>query len=485
MVIIKDLVVLFMVFVGIPALAALFCFWRPSRKIGFFALVFFSVYNNHLSLNLVSREWYRGSSRGFEISCLDILAAGLLCAMFLRPARGSRKWYWPAGFLPMALYFFVCVCSALFSNPKLFAMFEVLKVFRGTLIFVTAAMFIQSERELRVLVWAVACIVCWEGFLALKMRYLGHDYRVQATFDHPNSLSMFMVLSAPILYASAVSNWSAMLRLASFIGVGLACAAVILTVSRSGVFTIGTVIMLTVIACFSFRLNPQNIFITITVLAALAFGVAFSWKTLSQRFTSMEDEYTDKGGAMNRGSYLKLAGLIRHDHFFGIGLNNWSYAVSETYGPMIGLPYKAYYGTDEEPDQTVDSDMVDPTGTSLDDAQAPPAHNLGALTLGEIGVPGLVVFGFVWLRWLQMGAVFLLRRPPDPLRRIGLGIFFGTMAVAFQSWTEWEYRQTPIMFYFHLMLGTLAGLYMMRRDDIRWARRERNRQDETGQAPAA
>ncbi|HEX4342138.1 MAG TPA: hypothetical protein VH255_02030 [Verrucomicrobiae bacterium] len=480
----KDLAAAFMIFCGIPAFAALFCFWKGGRKYGFFLIVISAVYTTHMDLNLVSREWYRGSTRGFEISCLDILSAGLLIAMVLRPARGSRKWYWPAGFFPMVAYLAVCLCSVTFSDPKLFGMFEVLKVIRGFMMFMTAALFVQSRRELKVLVWGLACIVCWEGLLSLKMRYLGGLYRIQGSFDHPNSLSMFMILCAPILYASAVSKWSDWLRLVCFCGVGLASAAVIMTVSRTGVVTIGTVLFLTALACFSFKLNWQNIVITVAVLGALSVGVIYAWPTLMARFNGTSEEYSEKS-AMNRGSYLRLAKLIRSDHFFGIGLNNWSYWVSNEYGPMIGLPYTPYEGTDWPPDQEVHSGVVDPSGQPLDDAQAPPAHNLPALTVGELGYPGILVFGFLWLRWLQMGSVFLLNRPIDPLRRIGLGMFFGTVAVAFQSWTEWEYRQTPIMFIFLLVLGGLAGLYKIRKDDIRWERAERRREREMSQhAPA-
>jgi len=60
-----------------------------------------------------------------------------------------------------------------------------------------------------------------------------------------------------------------------------------------------------------------------------------------------------------------------------------------------------YRGSDHVP-----SDIIPPE-SNVDEAQAAPAHNLGALTLGELGIPGLALFAIIWLRWFQMGGSFL------------------------------------------------------------------------------
>ena len=104
-----------------------------------------------------------------------------------------------------------------------------------------------------------------------------------------------------------------------------------------------------------------------------------------------------------------------------------------------------------------------PAGSNVDAAQAAPAHSLGALTVGEMGLGGLALFSLLWLRWFQMGAGFLWPRTPDPARRLGVGLFFGTCGIFFQSLTEWVFRQTPIFFTFHIMLGALASLYYLKK----------------------
>jgi hypothetical protein len=458
----KELVGLAALLTGIPLACAILLFWSRARDWVFFVLVAWTVFGHHTHINFLSREWYRGTTRGFEFTPLDILAVALLGALLLRPRRGRRRWYWLGGLLPMLTYAAYATLSLLFAEPKLFALFELNKLVRGIVVLVAAALYVQGERELKWFVWGLITAVWVEGIVALKMRYLGGVHRVFGSLDHPNSLSMFLCMCAPVLYCAAMSHWRRGLRWAALGGVTLASAGVILTISRMGVLALSVVLLGAVAACFSFRLSLRNLVMSGAVLGALVFGVAYAWTTLMSRYgeASLEDEYGTES-LLGRGSYLRLGVMLANENLLGVGLNNWCWWVSNEYGPRFGIPYRPYESTSAPPDQTV------PRG--LDAAQAPPAHNLAALTAGELGWPGLVIFAAVWVRWLWMGASFLFRRSPDPVSRLGLGLFFALLAVILQSFTEWEYRQTPILFSVHLLMGTLAGVYWQRQRAARAA----------------
>jgi hypothetical protein len=131
--------------------------------------------------------------------------------------------------------------------------------------------------------------------------------------------------------------------------------------------------------------------------------------------------------------------------------------VSEKYGPRLGYRFVHYKGTDVEPSTVI------PPESNVDEAQAAPAHSLGALTAGELGIPGLIMFAIVWMRWFQMAASFLWPRTNDPLRRIGVGIFFALCGIFLQSLTEWVFRHSPIYYVVNINLGVLASLYYMKR----------------------
>jgi hypothetical protein len=182
--------------------------------------------------------------------------------------------------------------------------------------------------------------------------------------------------------------------------------------------------------------------------------LARAWDTLKDRYleATFEEEYLDEN-LEGRGFYLRLARSIIADRFFGVGLNNWSHWVSKTYGPRLGTPYEDYDDLTSIPDREEVQDFN----------HAAPAHNLGALVIGELGVPGLFLFVLLWLRWFQMGLCFIWPRVPSAMRRLGVGILFGVGGVFLQSVTEWTFRQTHIYLTFHALVGVLAGLYYYRR----------------------
>jgi hypothetical protein len=90
-----------------------------------------------------------------------------------------------------------------------------------------------------------------------------------------------------------------------------------------------------------------------------------------------------------------------------------------------------------------------------------------------LGVPGLIIFALVWMRWFQMGASFLFVRTNRAVGRLGIGIFFSICGVFLQNLFEWVYRQTHITIAFHVLLGALASLYHLKQRRRAEAVRER------------
>lgn len=456
------------------------CLSTRVRDLFFLLLVTLSPLIERLDLNYVSREWYRGTSRGFEVSILDILALSLLVSALLAPRRGESRGYWPPSFGFMLLFFFYACLNVGMAEPKLFALFELFRMFRGLLLVLAVAFYVRGERELRLFVVSLGIVVCYEGLLALKQRYLGGIHRVPGTVDESNSLSVLLCTTAPVMVAALTSELPKKLKLICACAIPLALVAEIMTISRAGVTIMSLVLFGATVSTIKFRLNPRMIAGTLVVVLGVAGLAAKSWNTLSTRFgeSSMEQEYGNKKN-MGRGYYIRMAKAIAAERFFGVGLNNWSYWVSNRFGPQHGYKFVPYKGTDREP-----SDVV-PSDSNVDEAQAAPAHNLGALTIGELGIPGLVLFSIVWLRWFQMGGSFLFKRNPDPLRRIAIGIFFGSWGMFLQCLTEWVFRHLPLYYTFHVMLGVLMSLYYLKQKARRAALAEREIETDLDRTSAA
>jgi hypothetical protein len=450
---------------GIPfatVAAAVLATWsRRIRDLFFFAMVSLAIYAERMEVNFFSAAWYRGTTRGLQITLLEILAFGLLVGCWAGRPEGERRRFWPGSLGLLLVFLAYAIISVAASEPRMFGLFELSKMAGSILIFVAVAAYVRSRREWTILLVALGCAVAFEGAWAVEQHFVTHLDRAEGTLDHANSLSMYCCLTVPLLVAGAFAAWSRPLKWFCAASAALGAVGLVLTFSRAGIPVFIVVVMGTVVTCASWQLNFRRVAVWALLLAGAAGLTAGVWHQVVDRYaqSTLEEEYLDPT-VDGRGVYLRLASALARDHFFGVGLNNWSYQVSRTYGPRLGFAFANY------------DDLVAIYGTTdaelFGDAYlAPPAHNLGALTLGELGVPGFIIFALLWLRWLGMGLPFLRMPRGDPMRLMGIGIFFGTCGIFGQSLTEWVYRQTPILDTFYILLGTLASLAAARRRALR------------------
>lgn len=437
--------------------------FRWARDAGFFILVAGAAFTTRMDVNFLSLEWYRGTTRGIEMTGLDIVAIGLFVGCLLTPRyKDLPRWYWPTGLGLLMLYATYCLVSVLVSKPQMFGLFELSKILRGVLFFMTAAIYLRTRRELVVLVTALALVVGYQGFLGLEQRYLYGIHRVTGSIEDPNSLSMYLCMCSPLLLAAALSNFPLWLRGLCALACASAAVGVLLTISRAGIPIFGTVMIGAGVFCVSWKPSLKKA-VAVGVIALMgAAALGHAWDMLKTRYgqATLKEEYLEDNEG--RGVYLRWASAIIDDHFMGVGLGNWSYWVSKVYGPEAGFKYRDY------DDRMTAAEKEGPASALY----AAPAHNLAALTAGELGVPGLVIFALVWARWFFMGLGFLWRKTPDPMRRLGVGLFFSTCGIFLQSVTEWTFRQTQIFITFHLLVGALAALRHAKRRAAKLAREQ-------------
>lgn len=424
------------------------------REVALFGIAAGGVLTERLAINFYDAYWYRGTTRGFEVTFVDILAFALFASTVLMPRHGRERFYWPPGLGPMLLFALCAGVSVALASPQVFGWYELSKLVRGIAVFLAAAYFVRGEREIMLLVLALSAAVFLEGATAVRQRVLEGVFRATGTLDHPNSLSMYLCLVAPVLLAASASDLPRWVRRVCGAAVAVATLTVMLTLSRAGIPAFAAVAGGTALCCGLLRLTPRNIVAAAIAGVAVVVVVAKSWDLLVARYksASLEAEYFDTTGE-GRGYYFRQAGIVLAAQPFGVGLGNWSYWVSKKYGAMAGMHYEDYDDVAFPP----------PNELLLMYRYAAPAHNLGVLTAGEVGWWGLGVFTFVWLRWFQIGAGFLRGRAVEALHRLGVGIFFGCAGVFLQSFTEWTFRQTQIFLTFHLLVGALASFQRLKR----------------------
>jgi len=148
-----------------------------SRKMHDFVFMFLvfgttqpgSLFGLPTDINFLSREWYRGTTRGIEVSYLDLLALILLVSSIAIRRREGRPLFWPPSLGPMLAFFLWCAINVLvFSEPKLFGIFELTKVARGMIVFCAVATYIRSSREVRLFFVVLAGTVLYETSVCLR-----------------------------------------------------------------------------------------------------------------------------------------------------------------------------------------------------------------------------------------------------------------------------------------------------------------------------
>ncbi len=346
----KDSTALFLLLIGATAGITLTCVSQRMRDVFFFVMVPLAAITESVDVNFVSREWYRGTTCGFEVSLVDVLSLSLLVSALIVPRRGEKRWYWPSSLgwmIVLLLFAGFCVTIA---EPKLFGLFALSKMVRGIIMFLAAAFYIRSERELRIFLFALALIVCWEGAHALEQRYFKGVHRVFATLDDSNSLSMYLCMTAPIFVVVLTSRLPLHLKAIGAMAIALSCIGVILTISRAGVVAMGAVLLGAAATTIRVNITPRKVIIAGFVMLGAIGVLAKSWRTLSARFheSTLAKEYEDKN-SQGRGFYIRMAEAILADKTFGVGPNNWSYWVTDWYGPRYGWRYSKYPGTDRPP----------------------------------------------------------------------------------------------------------------------------------------
>ena len=464
----KDIIFVVGFFVTVPA-GIVAAYLSPRiRELVFFAVVFSTATMHRLDINFLSRELYRGSTRGIEFSYFDFLTVILLVSCLLAgPGAGkSRRWPLSLGFL--LAYAGYCVFNILISEPKLFGAFEFVKVLRGIVAFLAVTLYISKPRDLGVLAFGLCAAAVYVGGAAVIERYSWGVNRVPGPFEHSNEFSQYCCIVAPVLAAVSASDANKYLRWLCLMCAALLGGCVILTICRTGFATYALVMTMVLLLIFGLSITPKKAAIGLLIVAG-AVGVAYKASdSLMSRFsnTSLEDEYLEDD-AEGRGMYLRIASMIVQDHLLGIGLNNWSYVVTEQYYPRINHESAPYGGTDcalEALPKNEYAHMI-----------SPPAHNLPALTIGELGVPGFILFYLLWGRWFQMGLKFIRERSPRIVSRYGLGATFGLLASFLHCLTEYGFRHVHIFFLVHILAGALAAAYVMPNVDAAVSRLIRQR----------
>jgi hypothetical protein len=447
----KYAIFFLVVLLGVP-MGALGCIlWRPLRHVVLVLMVWSTCIPETVGINFFSREFYRTTTRGLEVSLADLCALILLAALLTDPVRRFR-WFLPLT-IPCLIYlgFVLISWGCVGENPavparallvpypvfevKLYPWFEIAKFLRGFVIYLVVANYARDDTDFYVFAVALGLVVFCMGSMGLYHRYILGINRVRVSFGHANSYATYMAMMGAVMLALAIHS-RGVLSGALWLGLtGAAGISVILTISRGGLIAFCSGLGLVSTFVLPRYVTVKNVLLPMVGAVAAIAILLKSLETLTGRFdadTTADMEY--------RGLYNQQARLMVKEHPFGVGMGNFSALSWVRYGEMV------------------DSELTPGT----------PPHNILYMTLGELGYPGVLSFALIWARFYWLALPLLLRLRTGIVPALAAGSVVATIVSHIQNFLHMTYRETPMYFMMQMFVGiAVAARFRLREDDNR------------------
>ena len=455
------LMLLFLVFA--PAAGYLIRGTRPLQQLAFFLMVFVSV--GHINYTMVSPgfgEFYRGHTRGYEFTLMEVMAVVLLFAGRGKPQE--RGPWFPPGADLWLIYCLVASISIFNSVNANFTMMATVKYVKILVIFMATFHFLREEADLHYWLKTIAILLIFQSFLAMYQKYVEGRYPVEAWFEHQNPLAMYSyMLALPLLAAGLAAPRGSQTAwyLSGFIG-GAVCVQS--SFSRAALVFFAMGICMVVFLSLAARITLKRV-VVIAMLGVLGTIAAIpAADTVIARFN---DQFNTSSSETRHTLNLCSRRMIKDYPIFGTGWN--------TYGIMINPPYAygdPFYDLTHTRKHRIDPKR--PVSRTISESW----YYLMLAETGFTGTAAMFVFFLTTLFWC--GRAILAFRRSFPAA-VAIGLFSALSMTYLQSNFERVLTQPKNLTVWMICLGVVARLEWWRHNS---AKRLQRVSSVSGAAPA-
>ena len=419
--------------IGVPVGIVLSDRYRKFEYFVLFLIVFFTAQN--IDINFVSREWIRGTSRGFSIGLID-LATMIFFALVIKRKNHHKIKIIPPGTVLYFLYFFFSAISIFNSANALMSFFELWNIFRMYLFYWVMYNYLRNYKNLSLIMKFISVVVLFISFTVIKQKYLGGLYRPPGPFPHPNSLVMYLNIFNTLVFAyllnvksSNIFYWLTVFALGSF--------SLVSTLSRAGmaVYFIAVAIILLLSYCQGF--STKKLIVTTLMVLVGTFGLIMVMDTLIERFVNAPERSGE-----TRVELALAAKKMANDKLFGIGLNN--------FGIKIKPPYEYNSHMEYDRDNPEDSSNLILVETVY------------MMIAAETGWHNLIIFLLFLGQFYIINLGNLGRYKKSVYSYLPIGLLGGLTAIYLESTLEWVLKQTNNSYQLMLVfaiIGMMARKY--------------------------
>ena len=379
------------------------------------------------SIHFFSHEHYRGTSRGFELTIVDITLLILLMVLFFR--KEYKLTLLPPGTFLYWLYLLISVISIVNADVALYSWFEVLKMVRMYFCYWIFFNYFQNIERINLVLKFFGVVIVTVFLVGFDQKYFGGQFQIRSTFDHQNSLAMYIAVLGPIccsmLLNSRTSGWNYVIVLLLF---AMCSALEIFTLSRGGMACYGIGLLTTFILTFLTGFNSRKVIFTVAAIILLVLFLMYSLKTVMNRI-----ENAPVNSKLTRYRLAHAARNMANDEFFGVGLNNFYLKVNPPY----------HYNTERPKGRNFDEGLVETTYLMI-------AAETGWLNLG-------VFLMYIGLFYAKNLLNVIRYRHRDELF-LAIGLAGGMTAIFVQSSLEWVLKQTCNFYQLMIIFAIIAAM---------------------------
>jgi lysylphosphatidylglycerol synthetase-like protein (DUF2156 family) len=282
-------------------------------------------------------------------------------------------------------------------------------------------------------------IVFWDKYVtkAVVNRSVG-------SFPHPNTLAMYTDLIIPTILALILADgftkkgnkWAI-----AAVFAGMLC--VVFTKSRAAlVIMIGALGLVTTISILVKPTARKMGIVFIGFVLVDMIGVVVAPRII-KRFQN-----APKASEETREYFNSAAIAMANDHFFGTGINSYSWMLGNSEYYWYVYPDKVE--TLDDPDEFRESKQ----GKS----RLGTAHHIYLLFAAETGWLGMWTFILFLVRFYIKNFILLVKAHDEYYQAILLGLFIGFSTLHLQGLLEWIFRQTQVFYLFFVLSGLMVAI---------------------------
>lgn len=369
------------------------------------------------AINFLSSEWYRGTSRGMEVSLIYLVAFAILLALLF---QGRKITFFPDWGSRIYLVYFGWSCLSLMNAANLeYGWLEVWKMIMMFFLFAAVYNWLCAVRDLRPLMVGLAVVLVGCMYFVAR-QHLSGVWQARGPFPHQNSLAVYMLMATPIYFAyylnAAKRHGWWLFALAFLCGAG----CLVRTYSRGALVCFPIALFVVFVLSIRRNFRMRQIVRLFPLVAIGLLGLLLILPRLIERF-----ETAPKSSGDTRVEFARCAfNMMKAEPLFGVGINNW--------GIKINPPYPYWIGTGRR----------QRGGENGEDFKDGIVETVYLLVGAECGIPALLLL-LVWYGYYLRSSLRLAKRlAGTSWFFLPVGLAGGLTGTYLQSALEWVLKQS-------------------------------------------